>query len=255
MKKKQLLTALFLAILIALPTYAKAADTGADASVDILSNYVWRGIKLSDDKGVVEPSLAITNGPFSASYWTNYDLKTDEANETDLTISYARESGDFSYEAGYIYYAIDGASNDTQELYLSVTYATLLSPTVALYYDFDAGDGAFLVASASHSMPLPVGNSIDLEFGASISVNIDNDVMSIDTNGDGNTDAFTGFYNGEVSASLSIPLKNGISISPTIAYTTALSNDAEDAIEGLGVSSTDKKSSILYAGVGTSFSF
>ena len=255
MKKTQLLTTLFLAILIAFPVYANSAENEGNAGVDILSNYVWRGIKLSDDNGVLEPSVGITSGSFSVNLWANYDLDTKEANETDLTLSYARESGAYSYEAGYIYYAIDGEDNDTQELYLSLTYDTLLSPTVTLYYDIDAGDGAFLTASASHSIPLNVGNNLELEFGASISANIDNDVMSIDTNGDGKVDSFTDLYNGEVSASVSIPLNNGITITPKAAYTTALSNDAEDAIKGLGVSSSDRVSSIFYAGVGASINF
>ncbi len=255
MNFKKLLAAIFLTILIALPIHAKAAETASSASVDIFTNYVWRGIKLSDDKGVIQPSAGVTYGPFSAGFWMNYDLDTEEANETDLTLSYSRESGDFSYEAGYIYYNIDGADNDTQELYLSVTYATLLSPTATLYYDFDLGEGAFFVASASHSVPLPVGNDLELELGASISANIDNEVMSIDTNGDGKTDAFTDFYNGEVSASISILLDDGITITPKVAYTTALSNDAEDAIKGLGVSSADRDSEIFYAGVGASLSF
>ena len=48
------------------------------------------------------------------------------------------------FGAGYIYYALNNA-NDTQELYLSAAYDIMLKPTLAVYYDFDEGNGAFML--------------------------------------------------------------------------------------------------------------
>ncbi len=63
---------------------------------------------------------------------------------------------------------------------------------------------------------------------------------------------FTDLYNGEVSASLSIPLSEDISITPMVAYSFPLSDDAEFAIESI---SFDADDDILYGGVNLSVSF
>ena len=52
--------------------YAGEIATSGSASVDVMSNYVWRGQKLSNS-WVVQPSVAITYGVFGANLWANYD--------------------------------------------------------------------------------------------------------------------------------------------------------------------------------------
>jgi hypothetical protein len=251
---KLTLTALLLVSLTAVPfSFARgageaetagAAETSGGATVDLLSNYVWRGQTLSGDDGVVQPSMGITFGNFGVNLWANYDVELDEHNETDLTLTYGLSREKLSVEAGFIYYALDGAE-DTQEVYLSLAYDTFLSPSVTVYYDFDEGDGAFLIASVGHSLGLTEEASLNL--GASASVNIDNEVMGLDSKGD----PFTDLYNGEVSASISIPLGKNISIEPRIAYSFPLSSDAEDVFEGL----PSRESDIIYGGVGLSLAF
>jgi hypothetical protein len=157
-------------------TLTEAAETSGSASVDIFSDYVWRGQRLSDGEGVVQPSVSITHDNFGVNLWANYDAETDEHNETDLTLTYGLSKDKLSLEVGYIYYALDGA-DDTQEVYLSLAYETILSPSVTLYYDFDEGDGAFLVASIGYSIGLM--EKISLNLGASASVNLDNEIMAL----------------------------------------------------------------------------
>ena len=251
--KKMLSLAVVLTLLFAVGTvYAEEPKTSGYASVDVMSTYVWRGQKLSNSV-VVQPSVGITYGVFGANIWANYDSdsKIDEGdghgefNETDLTLSYTRSMDKWTFGAGYIYYALNNA-NDTQELYLSAAYDILLKPTLAVYYDFDEGTGAFLVASVGHSFEVAKG--INWNIGASASYNINNKVMGFDEDGDD----FSNFYNAELSTSLNIPVWKAISITPKFAYSFPLSNDAEDALEKI---SDDGDKDIFYGGVNITLSF
>jgi hypothetical protein len=224
---------------------AGAAETSGSATVDVLTDYVWRGQRLSDGDGVIQPSVGVTYGNFGANLWANYDVDTNEQNETDLTLSYGVSRGKLSLEAGYIYYALDGV-NDTQEVYLSLGVDVLLAPSVTLYYDFDEGDGAFLVAAVSHSFPF--GGGVSLNFGASVSVNMDNEIMGLDSSGE----AFTDLYNSEVGASVSIPVTEHVSIEPRIAYSSPIGSDAEDVLEAID---PDGDGDVFYGGVGVYLSF
>jgi hypothetical protein len=227
------------------PFSLMAAETSGSASVDFMSNYVWRGQKLSNSM-VVQPSTGITYGGFGANLWANYDAGTKEHNETDLTINFSNSVDKFSYDAGYIYYALDGSENDTQEVYVTVGYDVILSPSLTVYLDFDEGDGAFIVASISHSFELP--GKLSMDAGASVSYDADNAVMGTDADGDD----INAFYNGDISASLTIPVTDSISVGPMIAYSFPLSSDADDAIEAI---SDDGDSHIIYGGINVSLSF
>ena len=217
---------------------------GASASAGVFSNYVWRGMKLSD-KAVVQPSAGITYGGFGASLWANYDTDIQEHTETDLTLSYGHGFGPLSVDLGYIYYALDGF-DDTQEVYVKIGYDILLNPSLTYYHDFDQGDGGYLVAAIGHTFEL--GGDITLGLGASASMNLKNAVLGTDKNGE----EFSDFYNGEVSASLSVPVYDAISLGVLVAYTFPLSDDGENAIESLSV---DRDSDILYGGVTVSIAF
>lgn len=225
--------------------------TGA-ASVDVMSNYVWRGQKLSNSV-VVQPSVGITYGVFGANIWSNYDSnsKIDEGdghgefNETDVTLSYTRSVDKWTFGAGYIYYALNNA-NDTQELYLSAAYDMLLKPALTVYYDFDEGNGAFIVASVGHS--LEVAKGINWNLGASAGYNISNKVMGFDTDGKD----FSNFYNAELSSSVSIPVWKAITITPKVAYSFPLSEDAKEAFRSM---SDDGDKDIFYGGFNISLSF
>lgn len=230
------------------PGNAGAAE--ASVSADLLTNYVWRGQKLSDDHGVVQPAVEVSHRGFSAGYWANFDLESGENTETDLTLGWSGSANEIiAVGAGYIHYGLDGAA-DTQEVYVSVGADILLSPALDLYYDFDEGEGAFMVASVCHSLALPelMGRAASLNLGASASVNFENSVMGAGADGED----FTGFYNGELSASVSIDAGGGVTIEPKAAWSFALSDDAEAAIESV---SFDSDSSHAYGGVNVSYGF
>lgn len=243
---------------VMLASTALAADGPAVtgfASLDAMSNYVWRGQKIGNS-WVLQPSLGITYEGFSAAFWANYDSDRvemtsgnesghGEVNEVDFTLSYSRTIGKFTVGAGYIYYAFDGA-NDTQEVFATATANVLLNPTLTVYYDFDEGDGWYIVAGISHTFSLP--KDISLKLAGYASYNIDSKMLGYDEEGG----RFSNFYNAEVSSALTIPVTKNFSITPKVAYTWALSNDAKHAIRGL---SDDGRRDLVYGGVNLTFSF
>ncbi len=243
---KKVLLAVVMAVGILTGT-SYGADTAVAgyASVDVMSNYVWRGIK-STPNMAVQPSVGISYGSFSTNLWANYDAKNEEQSETDLTLDYGFSFDKVSLNVGYIYYAFEGL-NDTQEVYVAVGYDTILKPKLTVYYDFDEGNGAYILASVGHSFNL--AKDIALNLGASASYNINNKIMG---SPDGVKEDFSDFYNGELTASVGIPVAKNISITPKIAYSFALSDDAKDAIKGVNYGD---ESSILYGGVNLSLSF
>lgn len=244
----QKVTLIGLTFVMALMFSAGAAlseeKTSGSGTVDLFSHYVWRGQKLSNSF-VVQPSVDITYNDFGMNLWANYDSDISEHNETDLTLYYVFSVEKFSFDAGYIYYALDGY-DDTQEVYISAGYDVLLNPTLSIIYDFDEGDGAYITVDIGHSFELT--KTISLNLGATVGYNADNEIMGYDNEGD----EFSDFYNGEISASLSIPIWKDFSIEPMIAYSFPLSSDAEDAIEDI---SDDGDQDIFYGGLSIALAF
>jgi hypothetical protein len=215
-------------------------DKSGYAAVDLFSNYVWRGQKLSEE-WVVQPSAGFNYKSFGAELWANYDTETEEHNETDLTLFYNLTRNQIDIEAGYIYYGYDGQSNDTQEIYGAFTLTEVfLTPTVTAYYDFDEGDGLYMEASVTHTHELPREMTLDLM--ALASFNVENET----------TGSFTNFNTGELLAELEVPIYEDFTLTTTLGYTFPLTDDAEDRIKS---NSFDSDTSHLYAGLGFAINF
>jgi len=243
-KRLLIIMAVLLAGLMA-PVYAMAIEVSGTASVDVLTNYMWRGQQLSDDNGVVQPSLEASYMGVTVNFWANEDLQNTQHTETDFTLSYSRSYKKLSADVGYIYYALDGF-DDTQELYLTLAYDIIGSPSITYYGDFDEGRGGFLVLSIGHSLALP--RDMTLNGGFSASVNFQNAIMGLDRKGS----RFTNFYNGEASVSLEIPITKNFSVEPKVAYSFAMNTDAQAAIRAASFDGDDYS---VYGGLGLSFNF
>ncbi len=224
---------LALTLAFAPPTaHAEGVAGKGTFSTAFASRYVWRGQTLS--KGfVAQPTVGITLGGFGASLWSNIDLDNDEAdddglimNETDLTLSYTMPVGPLTLTGGAIHYDFDGG--DTQEIYLTGALATLLNPSLTLYYDIDEGEGGFAVLAVSQAIPV---GPVSVTAGASLGFNLDDKAMGVNADGED----FTGLYYGEISLATSIPVFGNVSIDPRIAYSTALGDHGEHAIKAISV--------------------
>lgn len=233
---KRIVLGASLAVLVAGTAFAEAPKGTASASVSVMSNYVWRGQKLSDGM-VVQPSVGMTYGSFGANLWSNWDKKSGEANETDLTLNYATSIDKVGVEAGYIYYALEGLS-DTAEVYVKLGYDTVLKPALTVYYDMVEGKGGFAILTLKQSIP---AGKLSVDLGAYASANLGNKIM-----GD-----FNGLHNAEISVSTGIPV-GPATITPLVAYTFPLSDKAKHALRNV---SFDGDSSVVYGGVTVSLGF
>ncbi|MBW2501436.1 MAG: hypothetical protein JRD39_00725 [Deltaproteobacteria bacterium] len=229
------ITAAALLIAAGAPAVMAEEAPSADASVAFYSKYVWRGYELSDDSLVIQPSLSVSYKGFGANLWANLD--TDDANaetnlwnETDFTLSYDGAYEKLGYGAGWIYYSVLGS--DTQEFYATVSYDTFLAPSLTLYYDTDgfAGDW-YANLSIGHSFAIAEKYSLDLGLALGY----------YDQAG-----GYSEFHDGLLSASMSFPVGEYVTITPELYWSFALTDDAEDNIGD---------DSYVYGGLSASFSF
>jgi len=243
--KKMILASALALSLVGLGASAALAEEEAptaDASVSFYSAYIWRGFGLSDDSMVIQPSMTVGYKGFAMNLWGNLDTDyyaedTTKYNETDITLSYDGAYEKLGYGVGYIYYALD-AADDTQEIYATLSYDILLSPTVTFYYDVDHFSGAYYATfDISHSFTIAENYSLDLGFLVSY---LDDD------------EGYDAFHNGVASVSMTFPFAKYFSFTPEINYSFALSSDAEDYIEA---GSADDDDSYIYGGATLSIAF
>ena len=230
---------------------AEEAKPTAALDVSFLSQYMWRGIDLSKDSIVIQPSMTMGYNGASVNLWGNFD--TDNAaydgakyNETDVTLSYAMTFDMVSVTANYAYYAVD-AVEDGQEVYMSATLNTLLSPTVTIYRDIAHTPSWYFVAGVSHSLPL--FDKTTLTLGATASYYYSDDTALTEV---GSSDEYRNLHSGVVSATVNIPVNSFLTVKPTLSYSFPLSSAAEDYIEAASLSD---KSNFVYGGVIVSVAF
>ncbi len=259
-----LLAASFVLTVNAIPTLAADKPT-ADLSVDALSKYVWRGFELSRDSLVLQPSVTVSYNGFSANLWSNIDTdtysgSTNNWTETDMTLSYSRSLGMVDLTGGYIYYGLDNA-DDTQEVYLSAALNTLLTPTLSIYRDIDHLPGWYVTLGISHS--IPVKDDISLDLGAQIGYLSADDASSygeVENGVQSTTQAYNGFHDGLLTASMTFPINQYVSITPKLSYSFPLTDDARDLIKvtSLGYDQTTQgggHDNFLYGGINVDLSF
>ncbi len=234
MKKVMIAFALVLS-LVAVSTPAKAAiEVEGDVYAGFYSEYLWRGFGLSGSMPVAQGGMDISFEGFTLSYWTNVQLKSDsgegfrsgEATENDFVIDYTYDITDMvSLSVGNIYYMLDGDYADlpdTNELYLSVGLGTILEPSLTVYYDWDEAEenGFFYTASVGHSFDLM--ENLSLSLGALVSYNDESDYSV------GN---YTDWHNYELSAGIDYAITDQISVSPSMIFSSGISDEAKDSID------------------------
>jgi hypothetical protein len=230
----------------------------ASAEVAFLSQYIWRGFELSKDSLVIEPSLTVGYKGFSMNVWGNLDTsyagnenEDSKWNETDFTVSYDTELGPFAVGVGYIYYALDSV-NDSQEFYGSVGWNVFLSPTFTVYKEIAHMPAWYMTFGLSHSIELPRGMSLELAGTVSYYYSEDNDFVEYNDDLEPTTTKYRDFHNGLISASLTIPFGKYFAVTPTVAYSFPLSDQAENLIKATSFSD---KSDFVYGGATFSISF
>ena len=232
------------------------AKPNASADIGVFSQYIWRGFELSYDSIVIQPSLTVGYKDVSFNLWGNLDtdyFPDDQAqfNETDMTLSYDKTLGIVSLGAGYIYYGLD-AVDDSQEIYLSVGLDTLLSPSLTVYREIAHQPSWYISLGISHSFELPKNMTLDLAGSVGYYFSDDDDFVKVDDNLNPTTDKYRAFHNGLISAGLTIPFWEYFSVTPIIAYSFPLTDDADNLIKSTSFSD---KSDFFYGGITARMSF
>lgn len=229
------------------------------ADVAFLSQYIWRGYAFSKDSLVIQPSVTAGYKGFALNLWGNLDTDfADEPyesntkwNETDMTFSYGRSFGMVGVEAGFIYYALDGAY-DSKEFYLSGGVDTLLAPTLTVYREVSKLQGWYIALGLSHSFELPYDLTLDVA-GTFSYYKSDNDHM-VEYNHDltPTGERFNGLHDGLVSVGLGIPFWKYFTVTPSVAYAFPLSHQADNELQA---GSMDGDADHIMGGVTLSMAF
>lgn len=237
---------------------AESENPSLDLSIGLYSKYVWRGYELSKDSIVVQPSLTASYEGFGFNLWGNLD--TDQSldiysenganwNETDMTVSYDGSYGMMGYTLGYIYYGLEGAK-DSQEVYGSVCLDTLLSPTLTVYREFSNYPGWYTTLGISHSFAL--SDKVSLDLGAQASYLVVDDASTLADPGNSG-DAYSDFHDGLISAAVTIPVTQYVTVTPELYYSFALNSTASDVMKASSASGHDDN--FLYGGISVGFSY
>jgi hypothetical protein len=215
----------------------------------VMSNYVWRGSRLSEG-AVYQFSGTVSAKGFSANVWGNYDFDEKEYNETDLTLSYSKDIKKFSLEAGFIHYAMVN-SQDSDELYAGFSFDVPLQPSFKAYFDVNDGKGAFLQPSIGHSVT--ISSRASLDFKLSIGINVNDGYVGVRDSGD----EYVALHNAELNIACPVKLSKHWNLKPQVGVTTPLSRAAREAIRNSSVREATEKfnGTIVYGGATLSYSF
>jgi uncharacterized protein (TIGR02001 family) len=258
-----------LVVVSALATATPAAAQTVGADLGLFSSYVWRGLSLTN-KPVAQPDLYVTFPAGAASItlggWANIDLGKYDDPDDDISESGGLSSFNFaefdpwaevSFPVGkatltggataYIYPNDAGLTSDfnTLELYGKVAFDVPLSPKLAIWYDVDKVNGAYLEGSVAHSLPLSekVSLSLGALAGLSAGQGVPDDLDSEDF-ANFSDDGFT-----HLDLSAGLPLTAGI-FSITPALHVVINGDDFTKI----TSPTDESDAKLWGGVTISWS-
>jgi len=242
MKKLLLGTATLMAALTAAMP-AQAGDVSVSTSIDLVSDYVFRGVSLADT--AIQPGVEVSAGDFTVGAWFSTGVGETSilaADELDLYASYSFALSDtISTDVGITYYHYpqaggllqtdDGAG--TYEVFASLGFDTTLAPSVSAYYDFTLE--AFTVeGGVSHSFPAGEKTSFDL--GATVGL-VDGDGFS--------------YEYGQASASLGYAFTDAVSAYVGANY--ALSS--EDTLNYRKILQNNGKDNLLFFGAGLAAGF
>lgn len=202
-----------------LPSFADDDPLSISADVGVFSQYVWRGYALSDESIVIQPSVTLAYNGLGLNVWGNFDTDYFDTgtdyNETDFTLSY-----DWSYEiikmgVGYIYYDLE--NEDTREIYFTANIEGYLNPSITFYRDIDAAKGMYVNVGISHSYA--VTSMYNLDLSASIGYY------------DLKDDSYSELHDGNITASMTLPINDNLSMTPSLSYIIGVSPKSKALIE------------------------
>jgi len=249
----------------------EASPVSGSASVGVFNKYIFRGYELSSHSFVVQPNISVSYKGFSATLWSNIDSNVHATqsvsnanylantgknlNETDFTLSYTYTIDKLSLTGGYIYYGTDYTA-ETEEVFVTAAYDTLLKPTLSVYRDINEYGGTYFNLSIAHSLPLYKDITLDLGASAGYFAGSDQYWKTYESS----TGAYTGkkyaaFHDGMVKAGLTIPMAKNVSLQPLVQYWFPLSSDAKKSVSGNSFNPNGKLDNTFVTGVSLVLNF
>jgi hypothetical protein len=238
-------------------------------AVDILSQYVWRGIGLSRGSAVIQPSFTVSFKGFAVNVWGNLDTNernpyginkpnrnSAKWNETDITVSYNREIvKNLTLTGGIIYYALDSNNSlyDSFEVFGTVAYKfPWFEVGFGAYREVANLPGWFLNWYVSRSFELPLNLPggqpyLDLQVGWTAEFSETQTAYPTKSGQD-----YQNLHAGYLTAALNLPVGKYVKFSPKIWYWYALNRHAAYTIRTL---SWDGKHNHVLGGASLTFAF
>jgi hypothetical protein len=200
-----------------------------EGSVELAFNskYLWRGQNLVDG-AVLQPGGSLSYGGVSGTVWANYDADDgEEWTELDYTLDYTTSLGILdsgldlvTLSVGYTHYTFPNleAGDFSQEVYLAAALETVLPPSLAVYYDFEEGDGMYYELGIGHSIAL--GGAAGLSLGGTVGYN------------DGEWGYESSFSAAVLSVGVDVPVAKGLTAGAVAGVSLALDSQYENEFFG-----------------------
>ena len=237
-----------------------------------LTQYVWRGIALSRNSIVIQPSLTGTYKGFAVNVWYNVDTSEKNPlgmkrpnshqstwNETDLTFSYSREViTNFTLTGGIIYYILDSNNSafNSTEIYAGADYKLpWFNFGASVYREVAHFPGTFVQWYIHRAIDIPLMEGMNLDLFASWSAEFSNDKAAypvFDSQGNVENKFYQSLSAGYLAATLNIPLGKYVVFAPKIQYWYALGGQSTATLAGL---SWDGKHNHILGGANLTVNF
>jgi uncharacterized protein (TIGR02001 family) len=169
------LPVLLAATTIAASAHAAESEFQFPVSVDLTSNYVFRGISQTDNGPAIQGSFGVTHssGLYVGLWASNVDFNdNNQANlETDWSAGLTGKIGGLGWDLGAIYYYYPGAASSLNYNYWEIgpklSYDLGFASTTFGFYaspNFfgDTGTGWYPYLEASIPLPLPMTQKVNL---------------------------------------------------------------------------------------------
>ena len=236
-----------------------SAGLSVEFSMDVLSDYVWRGT-ICNGNPVWQPSVTAgldldDFGSIAGNVWQSYDLthkrgtatnsrRSGGLQEIDYTLSYSVELAGVGFEVGHIFYTFpNNNGHHDQDLYATVSYDNpIVTPRASAYWNYaDSADND--VSCLYYSL----GLSHDFEVTEKLTVSPS---ASLGFGGNAWTDCGTEITDQTVGVSASYAITDDLSVSAQVNYTWIPSHELRKAdYMGCG------KDQLVWGGVNMTLSF
>ena len=200
-----------IAALFGIVSAAEAGPVEVNLSCDVLSHYIDRGEDVLDGLHVpLQPNagFSFANTGLSVDLWGSFATidrsGAESPDQLDLVTTYVRDIGEtVTLTVGGQVCFVNHRHNASCEAFTGVDLATILNPSLVVYYDTEWLDADGTEESAFYAEGL-VGHSIPLgERILNVSAGL----------GFGSNEAFTGFQDATMNVSTDIPI-DSVTLTP-----------------------------------------